>query len=262
MERALLVVALLFYLAPAVARDDGRLRLLAARWWVPAGMLLHLQGLVLTFFVDDIPLRSMTEGLGATSLGLLLVREWWGRRPRMGALRGILLWLAMILLGMAIVAPPPAGVALAASPFFIAHIALVLTGFAGLALSFSMSALYLVVQRRLKEKRLAEIGRLPSLDALDRLILRTMAFGFGALTAGMVVGFAWAASADVRLRPGDLTTVLSVGVWLWYATGLSVRLLSGWRGRLAAIFGLGGFVVLFLMVGLGIIVSGWHGLVS
>lgn len=260
MERALLIVALLCYLAPMIARDDGRLRLLAARWWVPAGVLLHVQGLTLAFFLEDVPLRSMTEGLGATALVVVLAREWWGRRPQMGGLRRILLGVATVLLGLAIVAPAPAGEPLKQSPFFLAHIALVLTGFAGLALTFSMSALYLVVQRRLKSKRLTDIGRLPSLDTLDRLILRTMAFGFVALTAGMVVGFAWAATQEVRLRPGDFTTLLSLGVWTWYAAGLTARWLAGWRGRIAAVFGLGGFVVLFLMIGVGLVISGWHGL--
>lgn len=260
MERALLIVALLCYLAPMVARDDGRLRMLAARWWVPAGVLLHIQGLALAFVLEDVALRSMTEGLGATALVVVLAREYWGRRPRMASLRRILLGVAVVLLGLAIVAPAPADHPVKQSPYFLAHIALVLTGFAGLALTFSMSALYLVVQRRLKSKRLADLGRLPSLDSLDQLILRTMAFGFGALSAGMIVGFAWAATQEVRIRPGDFTTILSVGVWTWYAVGLGVRWFAGWRGRVAAMFGLGGFFVLVLMIGGGLVISGWHGI--
>lgn len=259
MDRALLIVALLCYLAPTVARDDGRMRVLAARWWVPAGILLHVQGLALAIFLDDVPLRSMTEGLGATALVMVLAREWWGRRPRMGALRRILLGLSVLLLGLAAMAPLPSGEPLTASPFFLLHIGLVLTGFAGFALTFSMSSLYLVVRRRLKRKRLSDIGRLPSLDTLDRLIVRTMGFGFVTLTAGMAVGFTWAMTQDVELAPGDFTAMLTVLVWLWYATGLTARALVGWRGRVVAIFGVGGFAAFLLITTVALVVSGWHG---
>lgn len=259
MDRALLIVALLCYLAPAVARDDGRLRVLAARWWVPAGVLVHLNGLGMALFLDDVPLRSMTEGLGLTALVLVLARLWFGGRPRFAALRRILLGLSVLLLALAAVAPAPGGEPMQLSPFFLLHIGLVLTGFAGLALTFSMSTLYLVVRRRLKAKRLADIGRLPSLDALDSLILRTMGFGFASLTAGMAVGFTWAATQDVQMRGGDFTTLLTMGVWIWYAVGLSARSLAGWRGRVSAIFGVGGFAAFMLITTVGLIVAGWHG---
>ncbi|MCK6505197.1 cytochrome c biogenesis protein [Myxococcota bacterium] len=259
MDRALLIVALLCYLAPAVARDDGRLRVLAARWWVPAGVLVHINGLAMALFLDDVPLRSMTEGLGLTALVLVLARLWFGGRPRMAALRRILLGLSVLLLSIAAVAPAPGGAPMQLSPFFLVHIGLVLTGFAGLALTFSMSTLYLVVRRRLKAKRLADINRLPSLDALDSLILRTMLFGFVSLTAGMAVGFAWAATHEVQMRGGDFTTVLTVAVWFWYAIGLSARSLAGWRGRVSAIFGVGGFAAFMLITTVGLLVAGWHG---
>ena len=259
MDRALLIVALFCYLAPALARDDGRLRLLAARWWVPAGVLLHVQGLALALVLDDVPLRSMTEGLGVLALAVVLGREIWGRRPRMGALRRLLLGLAVLLLAIASVAPSPTGEPLRFSPFFLLHIGLVLTGFAGFALTFSMSALYLIVRRRLKAKRLSDIGRLPSLDTLDRLIVRTMGFGFAMLSAGMGVGFTWALTQDVDLQRGDFTAMLTVLVWAWYAAGLAARALVGWRGRVVAIFGVGGFAVFLVITTVGLLVSGWHG---
>lgn len=261
MDRALLLVAVACYLAPLLARDDGKLRLLAARWWVPAGVLLHIQGLLLAFFVEDLPLRSMTEGLGLTALALILAREAWGRRPRMALLQRILLGVAVPLLLVAALAPRPEVEAEGPNLFFLVHIGLVLTGFAGFALTFSMSTLYLVVRRRLKAKRLADLARLPSLDTLDALMLRTMAFGFGALTLGIASGFAYAiVRLDGEFRY-DLTTVMTMVVWLWYLVGLGARLGGGWRGRVVALFGVGGFVAFLLITGVGLIVSGWHGMV-
>ena len=190
MDRALLFVALACYLAPMFAREGGRLQMLAARWWVPAGILLHVQGLIVAFVVHDVPLRSMSEGLGLTALVVVLAREWWGRRPRMLVLRRILLALTSLLLALAALAPRGQGTGDGMSTFFLLHIGLVLTGFAGFALTFSMSTLYLVVRRRLKAKRLSEIGTLPSLETLDSLIIRTMAFGVITLSAGIAVGVA------------------------------------------------------------------------
>lgn len=260
MDRALLLVAVACYLAPLLSRDDGRVRLLAARWWVPAGVLLHLQGLLLAFFVEDLPLRSMTEGLGLTSLALILAREAWGRRPRMDLLRRILLAVAVPLLTAAALAPRPETDAEGPGLFFLVHIGLVLTGFAGFALTFSMSTLYLVVRRRLKRKRLTDLARLPSLDTLDALILRTMAFGFATLTLGIAAGLAYARlHLDGEFRY-DLTTVTTLLVWLWYLVGLGFRLGAGWRGRVVALFGVGGFVAFLVITGVGLLVSGWHGM--
>ncbi|MCB9777950.1 MAG: cytochrome c biogenesis protein CcsA [Alphaproteobacteria bacterium] len=260
MDRALLLVALACYLAPLLSRDDGRLRVLAARWWVPAGILLHVQGLALAFILDSVPLRSMTEGLGLTALTVMLAREWFGRRPRMGLLRRILLALASVLLGLAAVAPSPEGAGAPPSIFFLLHIGLVLTGFAAFALTFSMSALFLVVRRRLKSKDLSEIGRLPSLDTLDVLVIRTMAFGFACLTAGIAGGLALGLITEGKPPALDFTTIVTTLLWLWYAAGLVARVAAGWRGRLVAVFGVGGFVAFMVVAGVGLALSGWHGM--
>ncbi len=259
MDRALLLVALACYLAPLLGRDGARMRVLAARWWVPAGILLHIQGLLLVVWAEGLSMGSMTEGLGFTALVLVLAREWFARRPRMALLRRILLALTCVLLAFAAFAPRSVGAGQASSPFFLLHIGLVLTGFAGFALTFSMSSLYLVVRRRLKQKRLDDLGRLPSLASLDALILRTMLFGFVTLTAGIAVGMAWSMNRTGRLLPGDVTSVLTMAVWLWYLVGLSARVAVGWRGRVVALFGVAGFVVFMLIAGLSFAVSGWHG---
>jgi len=259
MDRALLIVALVCYLAPALARKDGFMRVLATRWWVPAGLLLHVQALVLTFFLDDVPLRSMTEGLGLTALLVMVARLWLSRNPRMAAIQRILLGLAGLLMVLAALAPSTRGTESSPPVFFLLHIGLVLTGFAGFALTFSMSTLYLGVRRRLKRKRLSDIGSLPSLDTLDALIMRTMAFGFATLTAGIAVGFAWSYDRQGSVWPGDFTTIITMAVWLWYALGLAARVAAGLRGRVAAIFGVVGFAAFLLITAVGLLLSGFHG---
>lgn len=259
MDRALLLVAVACYLAPLIARPGGRVRGLATRWWVPAGVLLHVQGLALVIHTQGWTFRSVTETFGVTALLMILARLWFRRRPRMAMLRRILLGLACGLLAIAAFAPATVGAPEAPSAFFVVHIGLVLTGFAACALTFSMSTLYLVVRRRLKRKRLAQINRLPSLDSLDTLILETMGFGFATVSAGIAVGMAWSVHRTGRLMPGDLTSGLTLVVWAWYLAGLAARVVLGWRGRVIALFGISGFLVFCLVAVLGMAVFGLHG---
>ena len=76
-----------------------------------------------------------------------------------------------------------------------------------------------------------------------------------------MIGGVWA-----WIHPGanidiDLTVVATVVVWLWYAVGLHFRFIAGWRGGLAAVFGVGGFVGLSLLIGAAsLVLRGWHGL--
>ena len=207
-----------------------------------------------------LPLDSMRWTLEALALwvvlGWLLLR----RQPRMELLGAMLLGTSVVLLAVAQVAPA-AGVSGPLDSLWLpAHLALILLGLGCFAVSFTLSILFLIVRRRLKQKRLRGIARLPSLETLDRLNARAMALGFVSLTAGMAIGGTWAATHPDRSMGPDITIWGTVALWLWYAAGLHVRFVSGWRGRLAAVFGVGGFAGLGLLVLIALVVlRGWHG---
>lgn len=228
--------------------------------WAAAGLPFHLAALGWEWAtIGGLPFASMRWGLAALSLWVVLGFGFFSRRPRMSTLGALLLGLGVVLLTVAQLAPGADGDPAIPGAWFIAHFALILSGLAGLAVSFGLSALFLVVRDRLKKKRLRGIGRLPSLERLDQLNYRAMAIGFVALTAGMAVGGMWAATHPGAGMGSDITVWGTVLVWLWYAAGLHVRLVSGWRGRLAAIFGVGGFVGLSaLFVVAGLVLRGWH----
>ncbi len=263
MERALYIAAALALLAPFLARVWRRAPRVLDHLALPlAAMAFEVAALGIGWAREGhLPLDAFAHGLGALSLwvtvGWLYVR----RRPRMEWLGAALLGLAILLVVVGQLAPDPT-----ARPdtdlrtlWFPLHVLLMLVGFLGFALSCAISILYLVVRRRLKARRLAGIARLPSLDTLDRLNLQAMALGFVALTAGMVVGGLWGATREAGRAGPDLTTWATVAVWAWYAAGLHVRLVAGWRGRLAAIFGAVGFGLLALLLGLAmLILRGWH----
>ena len=261
MTRWIATVAGLAYLVPLVGE---RLKPTDARWchpaWIGAGIALHLLSLIVdAAIIGALPLSSMRWGLGALALWVVLGWAYLRRRPQMESLGPLLVGLALVLMGTAQLAPDAGGSADLSSPWFVAHAALILLGLGGLAVSFTLSVLWLVVRRRLKTKRLRGISRLPTLDTLDRLNYQSMALGFVALTAGIAVGGMWAATHPAASMGADITIWGTALLWCWYAVGLHTRLVSGWRGRLAAIFGVGGFVGLGAMVAVaGLFLRGWH----
>jgi ABC-type uncharacterized transport system permease subunit len=119
------------------------------------------------------------------------------------------------------------------------HIALILTGYAALILSFVSSVLYLVQARSLKgKKKLKQPGalssRLPSLETIDDIGYKSLLLGFPFMTFGLIAG---AALAQARYGPGyfhDPKVLLALLMWAVYVVLLYTRWSHGWRGRRAA----------------------------
>ncbi len=262
MERVLFILALLAWLPPILQRWSGRDRLLLPNGlWLGLGVLMQI-GALSAEAVDlgRVPLDSMRWGLALLSLWVVAAALYLRRQPRMDIVGSLLAGLAILLLGGAILAPDAGEADPFTSFWFLLHVALILLGVLGLALSFTLSVLFLWLRWRLKQRQLQGIARMPSLDTLDRLNAQTMALGFVALTAGMGVGYlSIAAHPEDRLVP-DVTIYTTLAIWVWYAAGLHMRLVAGWRGRLAAIFGVVGFSALGFLVGLAMLMlNGWHG---
>lgn len=262
MERALAIIALLAWIGALVGRWAPRLAPVVRHpAWVVVALLVHIGALgAEALDLGRVPLDSMRFGLGALSLWVMLGWLYLRRQPRMELLEVLLLLLGSLLLGASQLAPGAGAPDRIASLWFPLHVTLILLGILGFAVSFTLSVLFLVVRRRLKLRKLKGIARLPSLDALDRRNYQSMALGFVCLTAGMAVGGMWAATHPGSSLGHDATVWGTLLLWLWYAAGLHVRLVSGWRGRLAAVFGVGGFggMALFMIFAV-VVLQGWHG---
>jgi ABC-type uncharacterized transport system permease subunit len=128
----------------------------------------------------------------------------------------------------------------------VSHVALVLAAFAGFTVAAGLAALELWQARLLKHHRAGILRfRLPSLVALDRLTVRTIAVSLVALTLGLIPGFARLPEHGV-----DLLIVATVAMWLLYAAVLALRVRAG-RRLLAAALALAGFgCVIVLQLGL------------
>ena len=128
----------------------------------------------------------------------------------------------------------------------VLHIALVLVSFAGFTVAGGLAALELWQERVLKSHPAGLLRqRVPSLLALDRLTVTTVAVSMAALTAGILPGLA-------RLPDRGLDVLIAGTVVLW-ALGASVLYLRVRAGRreLAAALALGGVAaVIVLQLGL------------
>jgi ABC-type uncharacterized transport system permease subunit len=169
----------------------------------------------------------------------------WGCRPRFRLLGLAVMPLAAALLllawaggGTGVEAGDGAGVPLAL------HAGLMLAGLAGFTVAAGMAALFLWEERRLKRRdaRLLRL-RVPPLEALDRLASRAAAVALALLTAGIVLGVASLDGGGL-----DAAMVVTVGIWLLYATLLVLRRELGLRGRRAAWLLLTGFALVAVVL--------------
>jgi ABC-type uncharacterized transport system permease subunit len=124
--------------------------------------------------------------------------------------------------------------------WLVAHIVALLLAYAALAFSLLASMLYLVEERRIKNKGRPRPGKnpldwLPPLDTLERIAHSTLEFGFPCMTIGLVIGVVLVQETDLGaayfLDPKVVASFLS---WGFYVLLLLVRRSAGLRGRKAA----------------------------
>ncbi len=101
--------------------------------------------------------------------------------------------------------------------------------------------------------------RLPSLEVLDQLSYRLVAFVFPLWTFAVIAGAIWAESAWGRYWGWDPKETWAFITWVLYAAYLHARVTVGWRGRRAAWLCLfAGSTFLFNYVYINIWGSGKH----
>jgi cytochrome c-type biogenesis protein CcsB len=255
MELLLLKVALVAYLLAVGALG---LHLLIAH---PAPRMLGL-GVLLAAFVAHggaIVVRSLSGGYVAVTtdyealsffawliVGVYLAVELRYRLPAVGAVVAALAFtvtLGAFAFYSGVRDLPPN----LRSAWLPVHVALAFLGNAVLALAFCVSLVYLFHERQLKEKRVDKrMRRLPSLETLDQLNYRALAWGFPLLTLGIVTGALWGKHSWGRFWSWEEREVFSLILWLLYAGLLQARLVAGWRGRRLATVTIIGFAVVLV----------------
>jgi ABC-type uncharacterized transport system permease subunit len=116
------------------------------------------------------------------------------------------------------------------------HVALLLAAYAALLLSLLASFLYLIQERRLKQKSPTPSWLPPfetPLEVLDQIAQRALLFGLPCMTAGLLIG---SLIAEVTVGVSyfrDPKILLAFAMWLAYIAMIHIRRIAGLRGRRA-----------------------------
>ncbi|MBI4372550.1 MAG: cytochrome c biogenesis protein CcsA, partial [Candidatus Omnitrophica bacterium] len=128
------------------------------------------------------------------------------------------------------------------------------------ALSFIASALYLNLDRALKQKTsFGSYHKFPSLEGLERFIFRTVLWGLFLLGFAIVTGALWAKTAFntfILREPKSLASLLTWGVYLVI---IYFHMFRQIKGRRIVQMSFGAFVlVLFTFLGTSFFQKGLH----
>ena len=230
-----------------------------------AAFILHLVYLVaIGSRWHQLPAATAAQGLSIVAVAVAavyLLLEW------QSGVKGTGFWFASLvfilaLLGSLLRRPePPPQSELFAEPLFAAHVSLALVGFAAFAVAAGYGFLFLMLYRELKQSRFSTFfGKLPPLEALDRMMVGALVVGLAALTSAVAAGVLRAQGPSVVNWLSDPTVIATLAIWGLYAAALGLRRLRHWQGRQTALASLAGFAgIVVSLVVVSFFFRGFHG---
>jgi ABC-type transport system involved in cytochrome c biogenesis permease subunit len=234
------------------------------------GLVLHVAGFiahVAAFWAYPenrffLPLTSFFGALSYMSLALAAAFFVVEGRNRLGILGAFVLPWAAGALGLAVVFASPESAPLAQplrSYWLNFHPMLLMTAYAAFANAAGVGIALLIQERQIKSRKPTELCyRLPSLDELDALNGRIIAWSFPVLLAGLVMGFVWAYLDWGRVWTSDPKMILALVTAAIYGFFLERRYVGGRRGRRAVYVSLLGFASVLLTFFGAEVLSGRH----
>lgn len=225
-----------------------------------AGAVLHAVHIVTaSLFTNICPVASMHFALSLAAWVAVVAFLVFRRGRKIDAMGSFVGPLALtFLIGAQFVGSSSAPSELSTAMLAV-HISMNIIGLGFVLLAGGASIFYVLVERRLKEKKLAVVGRLPSLDQLDRLGHRLLLVGFPLLTVGVVTGGIFFSKLDVSSFPSLARAVLGYAAWLSVAVVLVLRTLFGWGGRRTAYGTLAGVICVSLVLVVYLLRPIWGG---
>ncbi|MHB8075169.1 c-type cytochrome biogenesis protein CcsB [Desulfosporosinus fructosivorans] len=147
------------------------------------------------------------------------------------------------------------------------HVATAIFSYGAFAISFGLGIMYLLKLSKqdsgIKLKPDSIVARFPSLETLDELAYKSVAFAFPLLSLCIITGAIWANYAWGTYWSWDPKETWSLITWIIYAAYLHARLMYGWKGKRAAWMAVFGFAaVLFTFFGVNYFLVGLHSYAS
>ncbi len=222
-------------------RKDGR----SFRYAFPAftvGLVLHGVALIeLGVGIGHLPVDNFYQTISACGflIGLLFFFAHWHYQFSSLGIALFPLVFLMTFIGATEVPVSSWSDPRVRSAWLLIHVLLILIGYAALLLMAAGSVFYLIQERQIKSKRpRAFFDKLPPLATLDRLITRSMAFGFVFITLGVITGSTWAFIESGTSWIVEPQVAISLVTWAFYLVMVFLRMTAGWRGRKAAVMAL------------------------
>ena len=267
LSMALYLFAFLGYLVYALSHQKGVGFL--STTILTVGLLLHSAGLAARWAETHqtgygyVPLSNMYESLiffSWTIVLIYLILELKYRQKIIGIFVTPFAFLAIALTSIipGIDAKITPLVPALQSNWLTIHVTTCFFGYAAFAVSFGISILYLIRDRKGEQgKGLSKW--LPATPILDEINYKSIVIGFPMLTLGIVTGAAWANYAWGTYWSWDPKETWSLITWFVYAAFIHARFTRDWRGRKAAVLSIIGFLaVLFTYFGVNYLLSGLH----
>lgn len=135
----------------------------------------------------------------------------------------------------------------ARGPLFALHVTLSILAYAAFAISFVLSAIYLLQNRLLRDRKLGVVfWRFPALEVLDRMSRSGVLVGLVTLLVGTVMGVVWSKRLHKEFFTGDPKEIASVVIVVGYGAYLWLARTTRWRGVRAARLCILNFVLVVL----------------
>jgi ABC-type uncharacterized transport system permease subunit len=225
------------------------------------GLLLGaiMQGVAFSTLHTLDPVPSLTSlpvavsVMAWTAILSLLVLMWRVRLDGLAAVVGPIAFAAVFVCSLHMPSAPHLEGGAGSMPH--AHVLLSSAGLGLLGVAGLAGLFFLLEHRRLKSKKsVTTSARLPSLEALDRVNVASLAIGFPLLTLGVVTGAAWVNEMYGGWLSGAVHETWTLVAWAIYAGLAAARFVGHQGARQAAASAVGGFAfLLFAVVGVGIL---------
>ncbi len=151
------------------------------------------------------------------------------------------------------------------SYWLLYHIVTLFIAYGAFAASFGLGILFLLKFRKENKpsknskKETGFLSLIPHSSIIDEVIYKVIVFGFLFLTAGVIIGAAWANNAWGGYWSWDPKETFSLITWLTYALFIHARITKGWSAKRMAWIAVAGFiVVIFCYLGVDLVIPGLH----
>lgn len=209
------------------------------------GVVLHAYLLSRALFRGAALALNTTDAASLVGWIIAVISLWttW-RRPRFAGLAGVVL----LCVGVAAAITDDGSRDFVTSQSgweLAAHIVIAIVAYALIAIGAVFALALSALDSRLRRHQpLGVMSNLPSVEALEAAMFQTISAGFALLTLTLFSGFIFV--QDLVAQHLAHKVALSCVAWLILGTLLIGRWRLGWRGRVAARWTLGGFVLLGL----------------